>query len=316
MERTADSDKARPGAPPGRRHRGFSAGRVWTLATGTLTQLVRMKVFAFMAIFAVVLIGASFAFAELKTEQELKMLKDVSFAAMQLFCMLFAVAGTALLIPRDVEDRTLYTILCKPVSRLEYLLGKFTGMVLVLVLSLGAMDLLFVGVLKVKQQAVIERNIAELEVRRFGTQEDREKAAAELVDLMTRQGVQWNLQSGVAAILAKSVVLTAVTLLMSTFASSTLFTIMASLAMMVIGHAQSLAREVLLGGEEATAAARLVAGVVAILFPDFKTFDVLDAVITGTLVPMVEVLKMGGLCAVYCTLYLLVAWILFAEKEL
>ena len=74
------------------RHRAFSFGRVWAIASGTLTQLIRMKVFAFMAIFAVVLIGASFAFADLKSEQELKMLKDVSFAAMQLFCMLFAVA--------------------------------------------------------------------------------------------------------------------------------------------------------------------------------------------------------------------------------
>jgi ABC-type Na+ efflux pump permease subunit len=275
-----------------------------------------MKVFAFMAIFAVVLIGASFAFADLKSEQELKMLKDVSFAAMQLFCMLFAVAGTALLIPRDVEDRTIYTILCKPVSRLEYLLGKFLGMVLVLVMSLAAMDLLFTAILHLKQNAVIEQNIAELEYRRYTSQEDREKAAAEVVNLITTQGVGWNLQAGVAAILAKSVVLTAVTLLMSTFATSTLFTIMASLAMMVIGHAQALAREVLLGDSGGGVLPRLVAGAVAILFPDFKTFDVLDAVITGVVIPGVEVLKMGGLCAVYCVIYLLAAWILFAEKEL
>lgn len=298
------------------RHRPFSLGRVWAIASGTLTQLIRMKVFAFMAIFAVVLIGASFAFADLKSEQELKMLKDVSFAAMQLFCMLFAVAGTALLIPRDVEDRTIYTILCKPVSRLEYLLGKFLGMVLVLVMSLAAMDLLFTAILHLKQNAVIEQNIAELEYRRYASQEDREKAAAEIVNLITTQGVGWNLQAGVAAILAKSVVLTAVTLLMSTFATSTLFTIMASLAMMVIGHAQALAREVLLGESGGGALPRLVAGAVAILFPDFKTFDVLDAVITGVVIPGVEVLKMGGLCAVYCVIYLLAAWILFAEKEL
>jgi ABC-type Na+ efflux pump permease subunit len=298
------------------RHRAFSLGRVWTLARGTLTQLIRMKVFAFMAIFAVLLIGASFAFADLKSEQELKMLKDVSFAAMQLFCMLFAVAGTALLIPRDVEDRTIYTILCKPVSRLEYLLGKFVGMVLVLVISLAAMDVLFTAVLHLKQNAVIGQNIAELEFRRFANQEDREKAAAEIVNLITTQGVGWNLQAGVVAILAKSVVLTAVTLLMSTFATSTLFTIMSSLAMLVIGHAQALARDVLLGESGGGVLPRLVAGAVAIIFPDFKTFDVLDAVITGVMIPGVEVLKMGGLAVVYCVIYLLAAWILFAEKEL
>lgn len=301
---------------PIRRHRSFSFGRVWTIATGTLTQLVRMKVFAFMAIFAVVLIGASFAFADLKTEQELKMLKDVSFAAIQLFCMLFAIAGTAMLIPRDVEDRTLYTILCKPVSRLEYLLGKLTGMVLVLVISLGAMDLLFTGVLHLKQRTVVEQNVAELEYRAFRSQEEREKAVAEIIEVATQQGASWNLQAGMVAILAKSIVLTAVTLLVSTFATSTLFTIMVSLALMVIGHAQGLAREVLLDEVDGAVVPRLVAGGVAVLFPDFKTFDVLDAVITGTVVPGVEVLKMGGLCGIYCVLYMLAAWVLFADKEL
>lgn len=44
-----------------------------------------MKVFSFMAIFALLLIGTSFAFADLKTDQELKMLKDVALAAMALF---------------------------------------------------------------------------------------------------------------------------------------------------------------------------------------------------------------------------------------
>jgi hypothetical protein len=119
-----------------------------------------------------------------------------------------------------------------------------------------------------------------------------------------------------AAILAKSIVLTAVTLLVSTFATSTLFTIMVSLALMVIGHAQGLAREVLLDEADGAVLPRLVAGVVALLFPDFKTFDVLDAVITGTVVPGVEVLKMGGLCGIYCVLYMLAAWVLFADKEL
>ncbi len=61
-------------APPVRRHRPFSPGRILTIAAGTFTQLVRMKVFSFMAIFALLMIGASFAFADLKTEQELKML--------------------------------------------------------------------------------------------------------------------------------------------------------------------------------------------------------------------------------------------------
>jgi ABC-type Na+ efflux pump permease subunit len=275
-----------------------------------------MKVFSFLAIFAFVVIGASFAFADLKNEQELKMLKDLSFAAMSLFCTLFAIAGTALLIPKDVEDRTLYTILCKPVPRLEYLLGKLTGVVWLIFISLVCMDVLFCTVLHLKQKSIVEQQIESLEGRRYTSQEDHERAVAEVIDLAERQGVRWNLQSAVYAIFLKSVVLAVVALLMSAVASSTLFTIMSSLAIMIIGHAQAMARDYLMDPQSHAVLPRLVSGAVALIFPDFKSFDVVDAVILGDTVPFTADLQMTGLTAVYLTLYLLAAWVIFADKEL
>lgn len=304
-----------PPAAPVRRHRLFSTARVMTIAGGTFTQLVRMKVFAFMAIFAVVVIGASFAFADLKTEQELKMLKDLSLAAMALFSTLFAIAGTALLIPRDVEDRTLYTILCKPVPRLEYLLGKLTGVIWLIFISLICMDVLFCTVLHFKEKAVVAQHIENLEYRR-GSQEEKEKALAELIELSEKQGLTWNLQAAVLSILLKSVVLAAVALLMSTAASSTMFTIMSALAVMIIGHAQSMAREYLLGEHAGEILPRLISGAVALVFPDFKSFDITDAVVLGDPVYFSDLAQMAGLTAVYLTLYMLAAWILFSDKEL
>lgn len=296
-------------------HRRFSIGRVLTIAGGTFTQLVRMKVFAFMAIFAVVVIGASFVFADLKTEQELKILKDISLAAMALFSMLFAIAGTALLIPRDVEDRTLYTILCKPVPRIEYLLGKLTGVIWLIFISLICMNVLFSIVLHFKEQAVVAQQLEYLEFKRM-TIEARESAVAEVMQMADKQGLTWNLQAGVLAIFLKSVVLAAVALLMSTAASSTMFTIMCSLAIMVIGHIQSLARDYLLGEDSVAVIPRLIAGLVALLFPDFKSFDIVDAVIVGDPVAAGVMVQMTGLTAVYLTLYVMAAWILFSDKEL
>ena len=304
-----------PAAVPARRHRLFSPARVLTIAGGTFTQLVRMKVFSFMAIFAVVVIGASFAFADLKTEQELKMLKDLSLAAMSLFSTLFAIAGTALLIPRDVEDRTLYTILCKPVPRLEYLLGKLTGVVWLIFISVICMDVLFCTVLHFKEKAVVEQHMESLQYRP-GSQETKERAVAELIELSQRQGLTWNLQAAVLAILLKAVVLAAVALLMSTAASTTMFTIMSSLAIMIIGHAQSMAREYLLGEHAGETLPRLISGAVALIFPDFKSFDIVDAVVLGDTVPLSALGQMFGLTAVYLILYMLAAWILFADKEL
>ncbi len=299
-----------------RRHRYFSFQRVLTIAGGTFTQLVRMKVFLFMLFFAAAIIASGFAFANLKTEQELKTMKDIGFAGMSFFCMIFAIAGTALLLPKDVEDRTLYTILCKPVPRLEYLMGKLAGVVILIFISLVCMDVLFSAVLHLKEKAVTADLVENLDFRRTLSPSEREVAEREIYERTSVQGLTWNLQAGVAAIFLKSVVLAIVALLMSTLASSTLFTIMASLAVMVIGHAQSMAREYLLAENAAGAVAWFIAGAVALLFPDFKSFDIVDAVVTGVSVPAAALWQMGGLTAVYVTLYMLAAWVIFAGKEL
>ncbi len=304
-----------PATPHATRHRRISFLRILTIAGGTFTQLVRMKVFAFMAIFAIVVIGASFAFADLKTEQELKMLKDISLAAMSLFAMIFAVAGTALLIPRDVEDRTLYTILCKPVPRVEYLTGKLAGVVLLIFISLICMDVLFSAVLELKERSVTADQLDSLQYRRMPP-EERIAAAEEIERVSEKLGLTWNVQAAVFAIFLKSVVVAAVALLMSTAASSTLFTIMSSLAVMIIGHMQSLAREYFLSEISGGVLPRFISGLVALIFPDFKSFDIVDAVIAGEKVSGGVLFQMTGLTAVYLTLYLLAAWILFSDKEL
>ena len=302
-------------APLHRQHVWFSPLRILTLAGGTFTQLVRMKVFYFMAIFAVAVIAASFAFADLQTDGQLKLLKDVSLASMSLFSMLFAIAGTALLIPRDIEDRTLYTILCKPVPRLEYLLGKLLGVVILIFISLVLMDALFSVVLYFKEQAIISEQVTALQNRKFATREDFEANLASVTEAMVGEGLTWQLQNGVIAIFLKATVLTGVTLLVSTFASSTIFTIMVSLAIMVIGQAQSLARDVLIG-QDASLIPRLIAGAVSLLFPDFKAFDIVDAVVTGTPVPALIMGKMAGLTIVYLVIHLMAAYVLFSDKEL
>ncbi|MEG1071798.1 MAG: hypothetical protein RSE01_08290, partial [Akkermansia sp.] len=69
------------------------------------------------------------------------LLKNSAFGAMRLFGLIFCVTATSLLIPKDTEDRILYTILCKPVPRIDYLMGKALGVLALTVLAVGIMDL-------------------------------------------------------------------------------------------------------------------------------------------------------------------------------
>src|SRR4051794_12046795 len=106
------------------RHLVFSFPRVIAITGNTLTGLARLKVFYVLLFFALLMIGGSIFMAQMTFQQEFQVLRDIALGAMSMFTSLLAIIATARLLPRDVEDRTAYTILAKPVSRFEYLAGK------------------------------------------------------------------------------------------------------------------------------------------------------------------------------------------------
>src|SRR5947207_1149453 len=108
-------------------HRAFSPGRIGAITANTLTELTRLRVFYVLLVFALLLIGSSIFMAQFSFQQEFQILKDVSLGAISIFTSLLAIVATARLLPQDLEDRTVYTILAKPVPRFEYVLGKIAG---------------------------------------------------------------------------------------------------------------------------------------------------------------------------------------------
>src|SRR3954467_5719958 len=129
----------------------MSVLRIGAIASNTLTDLTRQKVFYFILVFALVLIGSSVFMARFSFQQEFQILKDISLGAISIFTSLLAIVATARLIPQDIEDRTVYTILAKPVPRYEYLLGKLGGILLLLAISTVVMSAVFLFVLYTRE---------------------------------------------------------------------------------------------------------------------------------------------------------------------
>src|SRR5215212_5069499 len=140
---------------PAPQYRAFSFPRVGAITSNTLTELTRLKVFYVLLVFALVLIGSSIFMAQFSFQQEFQILKDVSLGAISLFTSLLAIVATARLLPQDLEDRTLYTILAKPVPRFEYVLGKIAGVLVLLAISTLIMVAAFLAVLYMREQAVL-----------------------------------------------------------------------------------------------------------------------------------------------------------------
>lgn len=292
--------------------------RILTIASGTFTQLVRMKVFYFLAIFVVLAIALNFfrlphtMGPEAVAEEELRVWKSGTIGLMKLFAIVFSLSATALLIPRDVEDRILYTILCKPVPRLDYLLGKLLGVLMLTFVALLAMNLLMTAVLQHRTNIVEAEQVALLKSL------DRSEADIAIeVAQVRRQGPTLSLQFGVLGIFLEAAVIAAIALLISTFSSSTLFTIISSLMIYFIGFFLGQARDFWLQtteiGQSFLGKASLQ--LLSLILPDLSIFGLADAAIAGTEIPVLVMLKVIGLAAAYIVTYTLVSWFVFADKE-
>jgi ABC-type Na+ efflux pump permease subunit len=222
---------------------------------------------------------------------------------------LFAILATAQLIPRDLEDRTIYTILAKPVARVEYLLGKLTGVLLLLAFSMVIMSLLFVIVLKWREQTVLNQTAQQL--RALSPEQ-----IAEALDAVRASAFNGGLWPGFIIIYVKACLLAALTLFVSTFATTTIFSTMVMMFVYLIGHLQSIARSYWLETHTASWVAQGFLAAIALFFPDLQLFNLVDDMVAGATIPMTLFAKTILLGGFYTCFYLLLAWSVFSQKEL
>ena len=288
------------------RHKVFSPARVSAIASNTLLELVRLKVFYFLLLFALLIIGSSAFTSKFSFQEQFQVLKDVSLGAMSIFTWLLAVLATAMLLPKDIEDRTLYTILAKPVPRFEYLLGKFLGVLLLLFIALALMSAVFVVVLYTREQSALAEAARGV---------PKEFLDGELRQIKART-FNSNLLPGIVIIYLKSALCAALTLLLSTFASSSIFTIIISVIVYLIGHVQPIAREAYLASATVSSATKVFLALVSLLIPDLTALSLVDDIVVGNAVPLLLFVKTAGLGGIYIGVYFLIGYFIFATKEL
>lgn len=279
------------------------------IAKNTFTDLVRQKVFNIILIFALCAIGSSLLMAKLTFQEEFQMLKDVCLGAMSIFTSLLAILATASFLPRDLEDRTIYTLLSKPVPRFAYLLGKLAGIILLLFLFTALMSAVFCAVLWFREQEVLRETMAQMQ----GAPAEELQAALAGV---TNATFNINLVPGILIIFIKSALLASMTLLISTFATSALFTVMIAAAVYFIGHLQATARDYWMQGIGTNWWTTPLAAGLALIFPDLQAFNLTDDVIAGAAISWSIFLQTFALGWLYVTVYFAVGAFIFSGREL
>src|SRR5438045_8267684 len=221
---------------PAKKYRAFSFSRIYAITINTITELTRLKVFYVLLVFGLLLIGSSIFMAQFSFQQEFQILKDVSSAALSMFTSLLAIVATARMLPRDIEDRTVYTILAKPVPRFEYVVGKIAGVLLLLAISTLVMVAAFLAVLYMREQAVLQVTATQM----ASAPPDQ---LADALRAVRAFAFNVDLVPGIIIIFIKACLLATLTLFVSTFATSSIFTVVIMVLVYFIGHLEATARE-------------------------------------------------------------------------
>jgi ABC-type transport system involved in multi-copper enzyme maturation permease subunit len=113
--------------------------RVLAVAANTFRETVRERVLYNLVFFAILMTLAGLLLGQLSIRQDEKILKDIGLAAMDLFGTVIAVFIGTGLVSKEIERRSLYPLLAKPLSRSELYLGKFAGLGFTLLVNVSVM---------------------------------------------------------------------------------------------------------------------------------------------------------------------------------
>ncbi|MBC2596370.1 ABC transporter permease subunit [Ruficoccus amylovorans] len=277
-----------------------SCHRILTIGRNTFLDAVRQKFFNALVILSVALIVSSRFFRQFDFGSgELKFIADFGLGAILLFGSILAVVATAQLFYSEIENRTALTILAKPVYRWEFLAGKFLGVFLLLLVFTALMSGILGVMLYWRESALMER---------FGDQFEDGHRLVSYGGLFGFAVLQW----------LKLGVLCAVTLFVSSFSNTNLYSVVVSFFVMIICQLQYIARD-----SWENIGNPVLKGLVwalSLLFPNFQMFNVGDVMLfphdateqLGAFTPW----AIGGYGLVYIVVFIGLAVYAFRRREI
>lgn len=117
------------------------------VASAVFRESVRDRVPLSIVAFAVLLMATSYLISQLTAGQDFKIIKDLGLAAIEVLGAFIAIFIGIGLVSKEVERRSIFSLLSKPVSRDQLVVGKFFGLVTTLAVNVGAMTIAFYAVL-------------------------------------------------------------------------------------------------------------------------------------------------------------------------
>ncbi len=255
--------------------------RAGVVALNTFREAVRDRVLYSLVFFGLLMMAAAVAVGQISIGIEQTVIVSLGLSAISMIGVLISVFIGVALVSKEMDKRTLYALLAKPVRRWEFLLGKFGGLVLTLAVNTAAMALgLLLVMLYVKHS--LERSDAVVLV-------------------------------AVYFILLKLALIVALALLFSCF-TTPLLAILFTVGLYIVGLYVQELRD--LPVEVMSPAMAAFTKWLAQLLPNFENFNVMAMAAHGRAVPGALILQNTLYAVVYCTIVLTAAAVVFSRRNL
>ena len=260
------------------------------VAVNVFKESVRDRVPYNLAIFAVLLIASSYLLGQLTAGQDVKIIKDLGLAATTVFGLFIAIFIGIGLVSKEVERRSIYSLLAKPISRTQFVLGKYAGLVLTLAANVSVMAIALYAVLAYLTYAAPEN------VRKA----------------WDAPGIDARLLIAIALIFIQLMIITAIALFFSTF-STPLLAAALTFGLFIVGHFNADLKNFdrIMDSRPAIWLARGVYHLV----PDFSAFDIKTQVVHGLPVGAGYIAATAGYGLAYIAALLVVSVVIFSRRD-
>jgi ABC-type transport system involved in multi-copper enzyme maturation permease subunit len=260
------------------------------VAVSVFKESVRDRVPYNLVLFAVLLISSSYLLGQLTAGQDVKIIKDLGLAATAVFGLFIATFIGIGLVSKEVERRSIYSLLAKPVSRPQFIAGKYAGLVLTLAVNVAVMTVALYAVLAYMTWT----------------------ESPEFKSAWDAPGLDPGLLKAIFLIFVELMLITAIALFFSTFSTSLLSAAL-TFGLYIAGHFNAELRNFdrVVDSRPAAWLARSLYH----LLPDLSAFDVKMQVVHGLPVSYGYMASTVAYGALYIAALLLAATFIFSRRD-
>jgi ABC-type transport system involved in multi-copper enzyme maturation permease subunit len=249
------------------------------IAEYTVKENIRGKIFYILLMFILVMVGAALVFSSLSPDTEARVITDIGLACIELFSFMAGIFAAVNLVLQEIENRTIYLLMTRPLHRWEYILGRY----------LGVLVILFINILLMLSVLVLLLKFA--------------------------SNWQWDamLFWSVITIFFKLIIIVSVALTASLVFTSTVTAIAFSFMVWIIGHFSNELR--ILSDKVTAPVTKVFLSALYYLVPNFQYLNLKDKLYIPEVMPMHIIALVLLYSLVYTAIVLFIGNLLFSRKE-